>query len=65
MGAEFPMLEFEEDGSGEGGYAKPASPEFIKKEMQLFREQAPEIDIVITTALIPGQPLPNYGQQKW
>ena len=34
------MLEFEEDGSGEGGYAKPASPEFIEKEMQLFREQA-------------------------
>ena len=59
MGAEFLMLEFEEDGSGEGGYAKPASPEFIKKEMQLFREQAPEIDIVITTALIPGRPAPK------
>ena len=59
MGAEFLMLEFEEDSSGEGGYAKPASPEFIKKEMQLFREQAPEIDIVITTALIPGRPAPK------
>ena len=59
MGAEFLMLEFNEDGSGEGGYAKPASPEFIKKEMQLFREQANEIDIVITTALIPGRPAPN------
>ncbi len=59
MGAEFLMLEFAEDGSGEGGYAKPASPEFIKKEMQLFREQAPEIDIVITTALIPGRPAPK------
>ena len=59
MGAEFMMLEFEEDGSGEGGYAKPASPEFIEKEMQLFREQAPEIDIVITTALIPGRPAPK------
>ena len=59
MGAEFLMLEFEEDGSGEGGYAKPASPEFIEKEMQLFREQAPEIDIVITTALIPGRPAPK------
>lgn len=59
MGAEFLMLEFEEDGTGEGGYAKPASPEFIKKEMQLFREQAPEIDIVITTALIPGRPAPK------
>ena len=59
MGAEFLMLEFEEDGSGEGGYAKPASPEFIEKEMDLFRAQAPEIDIVITTALIPGRPAPK------
>ena len=59
MGAEFLMLEFEEDGSGEGGYAKPASPEFIEKEMALFREQAPDVDIVITTALIPGRPAPK------
>jgi NAD(P) transhydrogenase subunit alpha len=59
MGAEFLMLEFDEDGSGEGGYAKPASPEFIEKEMALFRQQAPEIDIVITTALIPGRPAPK------
>ena len=59
MGAEFLMLEFEEDGSGDGGYAKPASPEFIEKEMQLFREQAPELDIVITTALVPGRPAPK------
>lgn len=59
MGAEFLMLEFEEDGSGDGGYAKPASAEFIEKEMALFRAQAPEIDIVITTALIPGRPAPK------
>ena len=59
MGADFLMLEFEEDGSGEGGYAKPASPEFIEKEMALFRQQATEIDIVITTALIPGRPAPK------
>ena len=60
MGAEFLMLDFpDEDGSGEGGYAKPASPEFIEKEMELFRQQAPEIDIVITTALIPGRPAPK------
>ena len=59
MGAEFLFLEFDEDGSGEGGYAKPASPEFIEKEMALFRAQAPEIDIVITTALIPGRPAPK------
>jgi NAD(P) transhydrogenase subunit alpha len=59
MGAEFLMLDFAEDGSGEGGYAKPASPEFIAKEMELFRAQAPEVDIVITTALIPGRPAPK------
>merc|ERR1711988_243640 len=59
MGAEFLMLDFESDGTGEGGYAKPASKEFIKKEMELFRNQAPEIDIVVTTALIPGMPAPK------
>ena len=59
MGAQFLMLDFDEDGSGEGGYAKPASEEFIKKEMELFRQQAPEVDIVITTALIPGRPAPK------
>ena len=41
MGAEFLMLEFSEDGSGDGGYAKPASPEFIEKEMQLFPRTSP------------------------
>lgn len=59
MGAEFLMLDFDEDAGSEGGYAKPASPEFIEKEMALFRAQAPEIDIVITTALIPGRPAPK------
>ena len=59
MGAEFLMLDFPEDASGEGGYAKPASKEFIKKEITLFKEQASEIDIVITTALIPGKPAPK------
>ena len=64
MGAEFLMLDFTSDGSGEGGYAKPASKEFIKKEMELFREQAPEIDIVITTALIPGMPAPKLWPKE-
>ena len=64
MGAEFSMLDFESDGSGEGGYAKPASKEFIKKEMELFRKQAPEIDIVITTALIPGMPAPKLWPKE-
>ena len=60
MDAEFLMLDFEdEDGSGEGGYAKLMSDEFIKAEMALFAEQAKDVDIIITTALIPGRPAPR------
>ncbi len=59
MDAEFLMLEFEEDGTGEGGYAKTMSDEFIKAEMELFARQAMEVDIIITTALIPGKPAPE------
>ena len=60
MGAEFLMLDFaDEDGSGEGGYAKVMSEEFIAAEMALFAEQAREVDIIITTALIPGKPAPR------
>ncbi len=61
MDAEFLMLEFDEDedGSGEGGYAKTMSAEFIKAEMALFAEQARDVDIIITTALIPGKPAPR------
>ena len=59
LGAEFLELEFEEDGTGSGGYAKTMSKEFIDAEMALFREQAKEIDIIITTALIPGRPAPK------
>lgn len=59
MGAEFLELEFEEDGSGSGGYAKQMSKEFIDAEMALFAEQAKEVDIIITTALIPGKPAPR------
>jgi NAD(P) transhydrogenase subunit alpha len=60
MDAEFLMLDFEdEDGSGEGGYAKVMSDEFIKAEMALFGEQAKDVDIIITTALIPGKPAPK------
>jgi len=59
MGAEFLMLDFaDEDGTGEGGYAKVMSDEFIKAEMALFAEQAKDVDIIITTALIPGKPAP-------
>ncbi len=60
MDGEFLMLDFaDEDGSGEGGYAKVMSDEFIKAEMALFAEQAKEVDIIITTALIPGRPAPE------
>ncbi|MBS9404355.1 Re/Si-specific NAD(P)(+) transhydrogenase subunit alpha [Halomonas sp. TRM85114] len=61
MGAEFLFLDFEDsqDGSESGGYAAPSSPEFREKQLECFREQAPEVDIVITTALIPGRPAPK------
>ncbi len=61
MGAEFLFLEFDDqaDGAATGGYAAPSSPEFREKQLALFREQAPEIDIVITTALIPGRDAPK------
>ena len=60
MDGEFLLLDFaDEDGSGEGGYAKVMSDEFIKAEMALFAEQAKDVDIIITTALIPGRPAPE------
>jgi H+-translocating NAD(P) transhydrogenase subunit alpha len=59
MDGEFLELDFEEEGSGQGGYAKVMSEEFIKAEMALFAEQAAEVDIIITTALIPGKPAPE------
>jgi NAD(P) transhydrogenase subunit alpha len=59
MDAEFLMLDFAEDGSGSGGYAKTMSKEFIDAEMALFARQAMEVDIIITTALIPGKPAPE------
>jgi NAD(P) transhydrogenase subunit alpha len=59
MGAEFLEITIKEDGSGTGGYAKEMSKEFIDAEMALFRKQAAEVDIIITTALIPGKPAPK------
>jgi len=59
LGGEFLLLDFKEDGSGAGGYAKVMSPEFIEAEMALFAAQAKEVDIIITTALIPGKPAPK------
>jgi H+-translocating NAD(P) transhydrogenase subunit alpha len=59
MDADFLELDFKEEGAGVGGYAKVMSPEFIKAEMALFAAQAKDVDIIITTALIPGKPAPK------
>lgn len=62
MGAEFVYLDFSEkaqDGAATGGYAAPSSPEFREAQLKKFRELAPSVDIVITTALIPGRPAPK------
>ncbi|MTD99337.1 Re/Si-specific NAD(P)(+) transhydrogenase subunit alpha [Paracoccus sp. YIM 132242] len=61
MGAEFVYLDFAEaqDGAATGGYAAPSSPEFREKQLAKFRELAPQMDVVITTALIPGRDAPK------
>ena len=65
MDGEFLMLDFaDEDGTGVGGYAKVMSAEFIEAEMKLFAEQAREVDIIITTALIPGKPAPELVTEE-
>lgn len=64
LGAEFLELNFAEDGAGAGGYAKVMSDEFIKAEMALFADQAEDVDIIITTALIPGKKAPVLITQE-
>ena len=59
LGGEFLTVTIAESGEGTGGYAKEMSQEFIDAEMALFRAQARECNIVITTALIPGKPAPK------
>lgn len=59
MGAEFLEVALKESGEGSGGYAKEMSKEFLEAEMALFAKQCKEVDIVITTALIPGKPAPK------
>ncbi len=61
MGAEFVYLDFageQQDGAATGGYAAPSSPEFREAQLRKFRALAPEVDIVISTALIPGRDAP-------
>lgn len=65
MGGEFLKLDFKnEDGSSSDGYAKVMSEEFIKAEMELFAQQAKEVDIIITTAAIPGKPAPRLVSKE-
>ncbi len=60
MGAEFLELDYQEEDTGSGdGYAKEMSKAFIDAEMALFAEQAKDVDIIITTAMIPGKPAPK------
>ncbi|QDP01876.1 Re/Si-specific NAD(P)(+) transhydrogenase subunit alpha [Thalassotalea sp. PS06] len=58
MGAEFLELDFEEDSDSSDGYAKEMSQAFIDAEMALFAEQAKDVDIIVTTAMIPGKKAP-------
>lgn len=59
MGASFLDMKFEEEGSTGTGYAKAMSDEFNRRAAEMYAEQAREVDIIITTALIPGRPAPR------
>jgi NAD(P) transhydrogenase len=64
MGATFLEVPYKEDGSGAGGYAKEMSDEFKAAQAQMMLEQAREVDIIITTALIPGRAAPILVNQE-
>ncbi|QLB12601.1 NAD(P) transhydrogenase subunit alpha [Bisgaardia hudsonensis] len=59
MGASFLEIDFKEEGGNGDGYAKVMSEEFNRKALELYAQQAKEVDIIITTALIPGKPAPR------
>jgi len=59
LGGEFVKVDYEEEGSGGGGYAKVMSEGFQKAQREMYAKQAREADIIITTALIPGKPAPK------
>ena len=59
MGAEFVPVDYQEEGTGVGGYAKVMSEGFQKAQLETFAKQAKDVDIIITTALIPGRPAPK------
>ena len=59
LGGEFVKVDYEEEGSGGGGYAKVMSEGFQAAQRAMYAEQAKDADIIITTALIPGKPAPK------
>ncbi len=59
LGGEFVKVEYEEEGGGGGGYAKVMSEGFQQAQREMYAKQAREVDIIITTALIPGKPAPR------
>jgi NAD(P) transhydrogenase subunit alpha len=59
LGGEFVPVDYQEEGSGTGGYAKVMSAGFLKAQAAVFAKQAAEVDVIITTALIPGRPAPK------
>ena len=59
LGGEFVKVDYEEEGSGGGGYAKVMSEGFQKAQREMYAKQAADVDIIITTALIPGKPAPR------
>ncbi|MAD60791.1 MAG: NAD(P)(+) transhydrogenase (Re/Si-specific) subunit alpha [Myxococcales bacterium] len=64
MGAQFLEVEIEEAGEGDGGYAKEMSERFTEAQMALFKSLAPDLDVVITTALIPGRDAPKLWRSE-
>src|SRR5262247_2977659 len=59
LGGEFVKVDYEEEGSGGGGYARVMSEGFQQAQREMYAKQAREVDIIITTALIPGKPAPK------
>ncbi len=59
LGGEFVKVDYEEEGSGGGGYAKVMSEGFQQAQREMYAKQAKEVDIIVTTALIPGKPAPR------
>jgi H+-translocating NAD(P) transhydrogenase subunit alpha len=59
MGADFLRVDVEDTGPSADGYARETSADFDAKAAALYAEQAADVDIIITTALIPGRPAPR------